>query len=49
MKRKIDVSRLKKVSTYAKEKNISVQQVYNWVKYGKCDCEIIDGVYFVVT
>lgn len=38
---------LVKVSTYAKENNISVQTVYNWVKEGKLKSVVIDGVKFI--
>lgn len=39
--------KLIKVSTYAKEKGISVQTVYDKIKSGKLECKKIDGVTFV--
>lgn len=45
---KIDTSKLVKVSTYAKEKGVSVQQVYNWIKDKKEKVRSIDGVKFIV-
>ena len=39
---------LVKVSTYAKENNISVQTVYNWMKEGRVNGNTIDGVKFVI-
>lgn len=39
---------LVKVSTYAKEKDISVQTVYNWMKEGRVTGITIDGVKFVI-
>lgn len=38
---------LKRVSTYAKEKNISVQTVYNQINSGILKSVKIDGVTFV--
>lgn len=38
---------LKRVSTYAKEKNISVQTVYNQINSGILNSVKIDGVTFV--
>jgi DNA invertase Pin-like site-specific DNA recombinase len=38
---------LKKVSTYAKEKDVSVQTVYKWIEKGELQCVSIDNVKFV--
>lgn len=37
-----------RVSTYAKEHNISVQYVYKLIKQGKVEAKRIDGMWFVV-
>ena len=41
------IKKLKKVSTYAKEQNISAQAVYKQIAFGKIECVIIDGVKFI--
>lgn len=38
---------LKRVSTYAREQNISAQTVYNQIKSGALESVKIDGVTFV--
>lgn len=38
---------LKKISTYAREKNVTVQTVYNWITNGKVKFVEIDGVKFI--
>ena len=38
-----------KISTYAKQKNVSTTAVYKWIKQGKVKVKIIDGVKFIVT
>lgn len=38
---------LKKISTYAREKNVSVQTVYYWIGKGKVKFVEIDGVKFI--
>ena len=43
------IKELKRVSTYAKEKNISVQTVYNQINNGTLKSVKIDGVTFVET
>jgi hypothetical protein len=45
---KIDRSRLKTVRSFAYDKNLTVQQIYNWIKDGKVECTEIDGVKFIV-
>ena len=37
-----------RVSTYARQKEISPQTVYGWIKAGKVESEEIDGVMFVI-
>ena len=38
----------KKVSTYAREKGVSTQAVYAWIREGKVESEKIDGVTFII-
>lgn len=38
---------LKRVSTYAKEQNVSVQTIYKRIEKGELQCVIIDNVKFV--
>ena len=40
-------SELVKVSTYAKEKGISVQSVYKQIEKGQLECVKLDGVTFI--
>ena len=40
-------SELVKVSTYARDKGISVQSVYKQIAKGQLECVKIDGVTFV--
>lgn len=42
-----EIKDLKKVSTYAKEKGVSVQAIYKQIACGKIECVIIDGVKFI--
>jgi hypothetical protein len=42
-----DINELVKVSTYAKEKGVSVQAIYKQIASGKIECVIIDGVKFI--
>ena len=44
---KTDTSHLKKVSRYAKDNDMSVQNVYLLMKQGKIPFLIIDGVKFI--
>lgn len=37
-----------RVSTYAREKGISVQYVYKLIKQGKITAEKIDGIWFII-
>lgn len=41
--------RLKKVSTYAREKGVSVQSVYKKIEKGLLESEKIDGISFIKT
>ena len=40
-------SELVKVSTYARDKGISVQAVYKQIEKGQLECVKLDGVVFV--
>jgi predicted site-specific integrase-resolvase len=40
-------SKLLKVSTYARQNNVSVQTIYDKIKDGKLKVVIIDGVKFI--
>lgn len=42
-----DIKELKKVSTYAKEKGVSVQAIYKQIAKGKLESVKIDNVCFV--
>ena len=42
-----DIKELKKVSTYAKEKGVSVQAIYKQIAKGKIESVKIDNVCFV--
>lgn len=44
---KVDKTKLKTVRSYALMRNVTVQQVYNWIKEGKVDQVVIDGVKFI--
>ena len=44
---KIDRTRLKKVSTYAKEQGVDRNTIYNWGKEKTIEIIEIDGVKFV--
>lgn len=44
---KVDKTKLKKVSTYAKMKNVDRRTIYNWIEEGRLKKEVIDGVIFV--
>ena len=35
------------ITTYAKEKDVSVQTVYKWIEKGELQCVSIDNVKFV--
>lgn len=39
--------KLVKVSTYARQQNVSVQTIYNKIEKGELKCVIIDGVKFI--
>lgn len=45
---KTNYAELKRVSTYARERGISVQTVYKQIEQGKIKSEKIDGVCFIV-
>lgn len=36
-----------RISTYARQQNVSVQTIYNRIERGELECVIIDGVKFV--
>lgn len=44
----VETNKLKKVSSYAKMKDTSVQSVYNWLDIGLISGVVIDGVAFVI-
>jgi hypothetical protein len=44
---KVDRTKLKTVTNYAKEKKVERQTVYNWIKQGLVTKVEIDGVIFV--
>ena len=44
---KIDKTKLKTVRHFAASKNLTVQQIYNWIKSDKVKCVVIDGVKFI--
>ena len=46
-KLKLDKTKLKRVSTYAKECGVDRNTIYNWAKEKKVRIETIDGVKFV--
>lgn len=43
----MDLEKLIRVSTYAKQEDISVQTVYDRIKDGKLKAIIIDGIKYV--
>lgn len=43
----MDLEKLIRVSTYAKQENISVQTVYDRIKDGKLKAIIIDGIKYI--
>jgi hypothetical protein len=45
----MDLEKLIRVSTYAKQENISVQTVYDRIKDGKLKAIIIDGIKYIET
>ena len=44
---KVDKTKLVRVNTFAKRQNLTVQQVYNWIKDGKVKSVKIDGMTFI--
>lgn len=46
---KLDIEKLKTVSTYARAHSVSVTAVYKWIKEGKVKMKEIDGVKFILT
>lgn len=44
----IDRRKLKTIRNFAKEKDITVQQIYNWIKDEKVKHTTIDGVKFII-
>lgn len=47
MPKKLEAS-LVKISTYARDKNVSYETVRKWINSGKVESKVIDGVIFVV-
>lgn len=49
MKKKMEEVKkdLIKISTFAKEKDVSVQSVYKWIEKGEVKCVEIDGIKFI--
>lgn len=45
----MDLEKLIRVSTYAKQEDISVQTVYDRIKDGKLKAIIIDGIKYIET
>lgn len=45
---KVDVTKLKTISSYARDSNVSVTTVYNWIKDGRVKVREIDGVRFII-
>lgn len=45
---KVETTKLKKVSSYAKMKDASTQSVYNWIEAGIVNSVTIDGVSFII-
>ena len=45
---KVETTKLKKVSSYAKTKDASTQSVYNWIEAGIVNSVTIDGVTFII-
>lgn len=45
---KVETTKLKKVSSYAKMKDASTQTVYNWIESGVVNSVTIDGVAFII-
>lgn len=46
-KMKEEAKDLIKISTFAKEKDVSVQSVYKWIEKGEVKCVEIDGIKFI--
>lgn len=40
---------LVRISTYAKQKNVSTVAVYKWIKQGKVQARQVDGMWFIVS
>lgn len=45
---KVDITKLKKISNYAREKCVTPQVIYKWIDKKRIDCVTIDGITFVV-
>ena len=45
----MDLGKLIRVSTYAKQEDISVQTVYDRIKDGKLKAIVIDGIKYIET
>lgn len=46
---KVDRTKLKTITNYAKETGKTRQTIYNWIEAGKLKLVIIDGVQFIYT
>lgn len=45
---KVDITKLRTVSGYARDYGVSVTAVYKWIKHNKVKSREIDGVKFIV-
>jgi len=45
---KVDKTKLITVRNFAKKKNLTVQQIYNWIRDEKVKHTSIDGIKFIV-
>lgn len=43
----VDIEKLQRISTYAREKSVSVVSVSKWISKGKVESVEIDGMKFV--
>lgn len=48
MEKLVDVSKLMTVRNYAAFKSVTTVTVYGWIKTGKIESVIIDGVLFII-
>lgn len=45
---KVETTKLKKISNYAREKCVTAQTVYKWIDEGKISAITIDGMTFIL-